>query len=78
MKSRDLIFLFGTKILRLRAAIEIKRAWNFNTIQSDAIKMERYLSHQHAAKTGYVLAYSEATKKRSGRLRKRFDEWEKS
>src|SRR5579884_710646 len=62
----------------LRAAIEVKRAMNFDTIRQDAKKIERYLSHKKAAKTGYVLCYSEATRRHADLLGSRFQRWVKT
>jgi hypothetical protein len=64
---------------RLRAIIEIKRAWNSHTINGDAKKIEIHLRHKRSAGSGYILAYGDA---RPGRLvdpekqlQKRFKKW---
>ena len=76
-RQRPDISVWHKGLETLRAAIEIKRAMNFNTIRADAKKIERYLANKNAAKTGYVLAYSEVTRKHSNRLKIRFCEWKK-
>jgi hypothetical protein len=48
----------------LRAIIEIKRSNSLIPIRADVKKMERWLGQKKAPNTAYVLAYSEAIKKR--------------
>ena len=43
----------------LRAVIEVKRAWNFGAVSRDGEKLAKYLRQKAAAKTGYVIVYSE-------------------
>jgi hypothetical protein len=58
-QQRPDISVWFKNLETLRAAIEIKRSVSYNPIRRDAKKIERYLKGQQAAKTGYILAYTE-------------------
>lgn len=45
----------------VRAVIEIKRAWGAKPVLKDAKKIHSYMLHKRAAKTGYLLVYSDAS-----------------
>lgn len=66
----------------LRAAIEIKRAWSFPPVRSDAKKLTRILGFKGAPKSGYLLVYTDHAGKtdRIGKepieiIKGRFDTW---
>lgn len=64
---------------RVRAAIEVKRAYNINPIQSDVQRMRRVVGQSYGPAVGYVIAYSEAKSLKSKlgheTLSTRFDNW---
>lgn len=81
-KRFDLI-VWQKSSYRVRAVIEIKRAWNKKPVLKDAKKMRSYMLHKNAAKTGYVLVYSDTHSARNRsrasdrreHLTKRFEAW---
>lgn len=68
----------------LRAIIEIKRAWNFAPVYSDAQKIKNILKSKNFVKVGYLVIYSEIMKKLNCRnssvesiaiMQERFENW---
>ena len=67
---------------RVKAAIEIKKAYSLDPVKKDVARLRRIVGKPHGPKVGYVVAYSETkprkSKSTSDSLSARFDKWEKS
>lgn len=66
---------------RVRAAIEIKRAYDISPVMKDIARLRRIVGKAHGPKVGYAICYSEARPKKSestdASLEKRFSRWQK-
>jgi hypothetical protein len=60
----------------VRAVVEVKRTWWLGDIKKDAAKIEAHMKHKLAAKTGYLLVYSDQKQPNGdANLRSRFLDW---
>jgi hypothetical protein len=80
IKQRPDISIWTKADDKLRAIIEIKKAWSSVFVKSDARKIEKYLMSNNSAKTGYILVYSETKDAKNGKnrlnvLEQRFNAW---
>jgi hypothetical protein len=79
LRERPDISVWSKTTGRLRAIVEIKRAYNRAPLKQDAVKVERHLCASRGANTGYMLVYSEAKAwarmDRLEFLERRFSNW---
>jgi hypothetical protein len=82
-RQRFDLVIWRKSVDKLRAIIEIKRAYRTADLQQDAIKVQKFIKHasEYGLRTGYLLAYTEAVRNggNSGRntIDRRFDHWRK-
>jgi hypothetical protein len=61
---------------KIRAIIEIKRAWSIRSLRGDRTKVANFLRQKRGAHAGYLLAYTEAKGTRcETTLSRRLDYW---